>query len=192
MKYQIIYVSGLGDKYDLFRRFSLSLWKVHGVSAELVAMKWNNVESFEEKKQRVDRAVKKALLQKRRVILIGESAGASMVINAAYHHPDIFKMVSLCGVNTSKTPISPRILARRPAFAESVEKLDTSRDKLLQSKIVDIINITARSDVSVPVKRNLIPGATHHIMPSHGHLTTIALCLTLYSRRVVRLVTRET
>lgn len=188
MKYHIIYIPGLGDKYDLFRRLSLFLWKAHGVSTELIAMKWNDKESFETKKQRVDSAIEKALGKNRRVVLVGESAGGSMALNVMSSQPGIYRMASLCGVNSPSTPLAPYLLARRPAFAESVQKLNSSRKVLLADRAADIVNITAKSDASVPVKRNLIPGSTHHVMPSHGHLTTIALCLTIYSARVVRIL----
>jgi dienelactone hydrolase len=191
MKDYIIYISGLGDGYDVFRSFFLKGWRVFGVRSELVGMRWNNGETYEQKADRIKQALDTARQKGYRVSLVGESAGASIAMNVFADDQAVHRFVSLCGVNTSKTPISPTVFKRKPAFHEAIRRLDAARDRAVSTKLERISVVTSLKDPSVPVRTNLIPGAGHTVIWLVGHLTTIAFCLSLGSYVVVRAVTRS-
>lgn len=191
VRHHVIYISGLGDLYDGPRRFFLKFWQMYGVKTELVAMQWTNDESYEDKFMRVKQAIETAQASGRRVSLVGESAGASMMFNVAADEPELYGIVSLCGVNTSKTPVATSILHKKPAFARAIKTLDDAREKVMITKADHVTAITARRDQSVPVSTNQIVGAQHIKVFSVGHLTTIFLCLTVYNFIVVRAIKRS-
>jgi hypothetical protein len=190
MKHYIVYIPGLGDKYDGIRSFLLRSWRIFGVQTELVPMQWYDGKSFEEKYQRVVSAIERAQKQGYSVSIIGESAGGSMAINAFSMNTSIHRMISLCGVNTTRSPISSYIFKKGPAFGESVSKLDRSQTDATSERIRRVTSIVAFKDSVVPAHKNTIEGARQVIIPSIGHLTTILLCLSVYSFLVVREVKR--
>lgn len=75
----IIYISGLGDRYDGLRRFCLRLWKYPGITTELAPMTWADSGSYDEKFARVVSAIDQ--VKGKRIVLFGESAGGSMAVN---------------------------------------------------------------------------------------------------------------
>ena len=191
MKHYIIYIPGLGDGYDTLRRFLLFFWQIYGVKVELVPTKWYDGRSYEEKYNRVDAAIKKAQQAGYIVSVIGESAGASMAMNIFARHESLHRLVSLCGVNSYKTLISPRIFQRGPAFKESVSLLNTSQADAVKTRATHMTSITARYDPVVPIESNIIPGARRISVWSVGHFTTIMLCLSVLSFTVVREIRRK-
>jgi hypothetical protein len=191
MKHYIVYIPGLGDGYDKMRAFLLQFWRIYGVTVELVPMKWYDGKPYKDKYDRVKTAVNNAEALGFTVSVIGESAGGSMAMNIFARHSSLYRMVSLCGINTAQTPIASSIFRRGPAFKESVSSLAQSRADALQSRNDQITSITAAYDPTVPVKRNIIPGVRHITVWSIGHFTTIVLCLSLFSFIVVREIRRR-
>ncbi|MDB5177642.1 MAG: hypothetical protein JWO61_25 [Candidatus Saccharibacteria bacterium] len=190
MKHYIVYIPGLGDGYDGLRRFLLFFWRIFGVKVEHVPMKWYDTKSYEEKYKRVDAAIRNAQALGYTVSVIGESAGGSIAMNLFARNETLHRLISLCGVNSYRTPISPRIFQRSPAFKESVSMLNESQTDALK-RVKHITSVTARYDPTVPIKSNIIPGARHVTIWSVGHLTTILLCLSLFSFVLVREVRRN-
>lgn len=191
MKRYIIYIPGLGDHNDGLRRFLLFFWRLFGVKTELVPMQWYDGRSFEEKFDRVEIAVEKAVAKGYNVSLVGESAGASMAMNVFSRNNSIDRMMSLCGVNYSHANISPQIFKKSPAFKTSVSLLEQSRSVAVGDKLDRIVSVTAISDPTVSVKKNTIPGAKHIMIWSIGHFTTIVLCLSIFSFVLVRELKRS-
>ena len=186
MRHYIVYIPGLGDGYDGLRRFLLFFWRVYGVKVEHVPMKWYDGKSYEEKYKRVAAAIQNAQALGYAVSVVGESAGGSMAMNIFARNDLIHRLVSLCGVNSYKTPISPRIFERGPAFKKSVSIIDASQSNAIKARVDRMTSITAYYDPTVPIKSNIIPGARRVTIWSLGHLTTILLCLSVFSFIVVR------
>lgn len=186
MKHYIIYIPGLGDHNDGLRRFLLFFWQIFDVKTELVPMQWYDGKPYEEKFNRVELVIKKATAKGYTVSLVGESAGASMAMNVFARNTSPHRMMSFCGVNRLHDDISPHIFKRSPAFKESIELLETSRDLAVKSKLGRIVSVTALADPTVSVKKNIIPGARHVKIWSVGHFTTILLCLSIYSFILIR------
>lgn len=188
MKHLIIYVPGLGDYYDAGRSFALKGWRLWGVRAKLLPIKWYGGGTYEQKLKLVTDAVRDAERKGFGVTLIGESAGASLALNAAAVLPGIRKVILIAGVNSSKLPISPHFKVRSPSFAESARIVDSSITRLDAAKVH---TIKALVDPVVSPKYNAIPGATSHTFWSVGHLTTIALCLSVFSYFIARIIKQK-
>lgn len=190
MKHHIIYISGLGDNYDGIRRFLLRFWQIYGVHTQLVPMQWYDGKSYEEKYDRVVDAIEAAKKQGYQVSVIGESAGGSMAMNVFARNDSLYRLVSLSGVNTFHTTVSPRILARSPAFKESLSYLDASREHAVKKQPESIVSIAALVDSTVFVSKNKIKGVKNMRVFSVGHIPSILLCLSVFSFIVVREVKR--
>lgn len=188
MVHHIIYIPGLGDRYDGGRRLALKGWRALGVRAELVPMQWYDGASYEAKYQQVIAAIDRAQRAGHVVTLIGESAGGSMAINVAASVPTLHKLLTIGGVASPTMPVAASTLRKSPAFKDSIQHLGDSLPRL--NKDVTTV-VRAKFDPVVTYKYSHIEGARDHPLPSIGHLTTIALSLTVFSRRIVRLVKHE-
>lgn len=184
MKYYILYIPGLGN-YDRARASALKMWRVFGVSVQLVSVKWHDGRTYEEKLAEVQKEAEKAIKAGYKVVMIGESAGASLALNAAATLPKLHKIVLIAGVNSSRLPISPYTKKRSIAFAQSAAGIAKSLEKI---DTVKIHTIRALHDAVVSPRFNDIPGAHRHVLPTIGHLATIILCLTILSPFVIRII----
>ena len=184
-KHFILYIPGLGDHYDSGRSFALWFWRMYGFKVQLVPVKWYGGGTYEEKLALVTKRAKEAITKGCEVTLIGESAGASLAINAAAQLPDLHKIILVAGVNSSKLSISPRIQRRSKSFVASSRAITDSLVKVSPSKIH---TVRALVDGTVSPRFNDIPGAYKHIIWSIGHIPTILLCLTLLSPVLVKII----
>ncbi len=173
MQTTIIYIPGLGDRYDTFRAFALQFWKLWGVQASLVPIKWYDGESLESKLARVTAAIDQ-VPPGQTIVLVGESAGASLALHASARHERISGVITLCGVTRNFTPISSYLRKRAPALDEAVNTLPNDFN-------VDVHSLRAVIDGVVGSKYSSTSNATRHIIWSVGHLSTIFLCLTVYA-----------
>ncbi len=189
-KHFIVYIPGLGGHNDGLRRFFLRFWRVFGVKIELVTMNWKDGRGYDEKYQRVVEAVERAQKKGYTISLVGESAGASMAMNVFSRLTRIHKLITICGINDSQTPIADYHFVQSPAFKESVSLLDASRESVLKDRADRIISFTALVDNTVPPSKNRILGTKHKTMFSFGHLPTVGLCLSIYSFLIVREIKR--
>lgn len=185
MKHRILYVPGLGDHYDNGRAVALWFWRVYGFKVWLVPVKWYGGGTYEDKLSLVLGRANDAIAKGYKVTLIGESAGASLVINAAAQLPNLHRIILIAGVNSSKLSISPRIQRRSPSFTASSRAITTSLIKIKPEKIH---TVRALVDGTVSPRFNDIPGAHKHVAWSFGHIPTIFLCLTFFSPFIAKIV----
>lgn len=188
MKHRVLYIPGLGDHYDNGRSFLLKGWGLWGVDVKLLPVKWYDGGSYEQKLKLLKDAIQTAEDERYAVSLIGESAGASLALNAAADMPSIRRIILIAGVNSSRLPISPHLKKRSPSFAESAHRLDDSLSRISAGKIH---TIRALIDSVVSPRYNAIPGAASHTFLSVGHITTIALCLSVFSFFVARIIKQQ-
>ncbi|RYF29287.1 MAG: hypothetical protein EOO17_02015 [Chloroflexi bacterium] len=187
MKHYIIYLPGLGDHWDAPRRWALKLWRIFGVQTELVPMQWYDGKSYDEKLDRVLSSIDRAAAAGYDISLIGESAGASMASNVAVRRTaQLHRVVTLCGVVYPQADVSPVIYGRSPAFKTSMSNLVNSIQTITSSDSPDFRVITALYDPVVDHRQNILHAKKPIRVWSVGHLTTIALCLTLFSPIVIR------
>lgn len=187
MKQYIIYLPGLGDHWDTPRRFALNFWRIFGVKTELVPMQWYDGKSYDEKLDRVLTSIDAAVAAGYTVSLIGESAGGSMAANVyALRAEQLHRVVTLCGVVYPQAEVSPVIYARSPGFKTSMSKLSDSIEAITAKNSPDFRVITALHDSVVSHRQNVLHTKKPIRVWSIGHLTTIALCLTLFSPIIIR------
>lgn len=173
MRTHVIYIPGLGDRYDGFRRSMLRSWKLWGVAVTHVPITWYDKGSMESKLQLIQSAIG-AIPESSRVVLIGESAGATLALHTGHHDKRVSRVITLCGVARSFTPVSNYLRKRAPALDQAVNSLP-------EDPSADVHSVRAAVDGVVGSNYSSTAHATRHVIWSIGHLTTIALCLTVYA-----------
>lgn len=176
MSTHVIYIPGIGDSYDSFRRFMLRFWNLWGVSVEYVPIGWYKGGDFEEKMGYIDSAI--GGVEGKRIVLIGESAGATLALHASLRHTNIHQVITLCGVAQPGTPVSQYLRRRAPA-------LDTAVNTLPQKFAVDVHSVRGLIDTTVGKKWSKTNGATIHTIWMIGHRMTIITCLTILAPLMV-------
>lgn len=172
MKTYVLYIPGLGDGYDGLRRTGLRTWKLWGVQATLVPMTWYDGDSVQSKMARIQAAID-AVPDDRRLVLFGESAGASLALLASVDNKRVERVVTVCGVARPDTPVSSHIRRGAPALDQALQRLPERFD-------VDVHSVRAVFDGVIGKRYSIVQGSTSHVIWSVGHFTTITLCLTLF------------
>lgn len=173
MQTHIVYIPGLGDGYDGFRRRALKFWRLWGVQATHVPITWYDGGSMESKLKLVSKAIS-VLPENARVVLIGESAGATLALHTAYHNPAVARVITLCGVARRNTPVSQHLRRRAPALSQAVDSLPNDEG-------IDVHSVRALIDGVVGKKYSSTVRARRHTIWSVGHIATITLCLTIFA-----------
>lgn len=189
LKYHIIYVPGLGDKYDIARRTFFRCWRVFNATTEFVPMRWRSTESYTSKLVRINDAIDRA--KGKQIILIGESAGGSMVM--AIHskkHNELHKTITISGKNRNGATVAPRLYRQNIAFREAMQAADTAAPNLSTTARRKFISLYPFYDNVVPIRDAAIPNTRMIRLFSAGHLMTIFLCLTLFSWYIVHTAKR--
>jgi hypothetical protein len=189
MPIHLIYVPGLGDRFTSLRQFFLRFWRLFGVTTELVPMNWSDGVSYQSKFDRLSKTIDD--VRGKRIVLIGESAGGSIVLNMYQARPnDLYKVMTICGKNTAPNHVSPGLYHKNPAFKESMYASDNAVKQLTLRQRQNFISIHPIADAIVPVKETLISDCQSVRLWSVGHFITIAFALTLWSWYIVRLAKR--
>lgn len=184
-KPHMIYVPGFGDSYDIIRKPLFYCWRVFGVSTTFVPMNWQSNETYLDKLARITEAIDNAPSDK--VILIGESAGASMVVAAhAKKYTALHKSVTICGKVNNAASVADRYYRRNAAFREAIHEADTAITTLPQLARQKFISFYPLYDEVVSLKDATLPGAGATRLFSVGHLLTIFLALTLFSGLIIK------
>lgn len=185
----LLYLSGFGDRYDTLRRRLLGWWRFRDVTVELVPMRWESGETFEQKLARLDQAIDRA--RSKRVVLLGESAGGSMVVHLCARRPDaVYRAMTLCGKNTHPETVGEQYFARSPAFRTSMERLNDSLAALTDKQRREFVSAHPLYDPVVPVHETVLPGCRRVRLWTVGHFTAIVLGLTVLSPLLVRAARR--
>lgn len=185
----IVYLPGLGDRYDPVRRACLRAWRWYGMRVTMVPMQWRSDESYEVKRARVDEVLGE--LDGERVVLMGESAGGSMALSMYAARVDkLAGVMTLCGKNTRSDNVSSTLYARNPAFRESMLAVEAVARDLTKAARARFVSIVPWHDGTVPVVQTLLPGCQKLTLPAVGHLFSILLMLTIYGPLVARCAKR--
>jgi pimeloyl-ACP methyl ester carboxylesterase len=185
MKHIMLYIPGLGDQYDTYRKRALGLWRFFGVEARLLPMNWYDGASYADKYGEASRAISSLLEAGMKVSLVGESAGGSMAINLFARHPEVTSLITIAGVNTPTTPVAARTLRRGPAFAISRQHIGESLASLSIQRRRSIYTVSGLRDDVVRRRDSRITGAHNHHIWTIGHLLTITACLTVFSGYII-------
>lgn len=181
MKTRIIYIPGLGDHYDGFRKFSLKWWNVWGVNATHVPITWYDGGDFEQKMGLVNRAIDAH--NNERIVVIGESAGGALALHTA-SNPKVSRVITLCGVSSRNTPISSYLEKRAPALVPAARTIPDVTS-------YDVHSVRAYIDPVVGAKYNQAAGAKVYTIPLIGHFIPIVLCLTILAPLMVTIAKKS-
>lgn len=182
-----IYVPGLGDHRSLGQDSAVKAWQKHGIHLEYHAVGWAGSEPFVSKLEQLTKRVDQLHAQYGPLALIGSSAGASAVLNAAAERPGkISCVVSICGKILNSDFRHPAFVDN-PAFTQSIKALPASLH-LLESAKLPILSVNSLHDGLIPTKDTVISGASVITMPMIGHPTTIGYAISLGKRRIVKFI----
>lgn len=179
MRTHYIYISGLGDKLDGFRRLMMLWQRFRGRRIVLVPMKWaDKKETYQQKQERIRRAIS-AVPQGASVTLIGESAGGAMAIRMLCDYPnEIDRVVTICGYNHTRDGITPMHDTIHPAFVRTVAANDESHERI-ELVARHIRTIMARNDSIVETKYSRVSGAEERYVSGKNHQLAIVRIVVL-------------
>lgn len=185
----ILYVPGLGDDKLTAQRRALRLWRLHGVTHEICAVKWLNKEDWPTKlKLLVDR-IDNHVNAGNTVSLVGISAGGSAVISAYGERADVLNAVVLvCGKTQYADGMGEKYTSKHPALYDAVVSSSKVISHLDDSEKKKILNMHPIADELVSVKETRIPGVKEYTMPIFTHFGGIGYAVTLGSFKIVQFV----
>lgn len=173
----IIYISGLGDRYDWLRKLGLVLWRRSDTKVTHIPMKWEDVsETYDSKLLRIKAVID--TYPDHSVTLVGESAGGSVAIAAFYkYRKNVEKLVTVCGMNKGEGNVNPAYYKKNPAFRSSMSAVDKVVLYLSEDEKKAMYIIYSSLDATVRPKHSLISGVRSTDLKIPGHLTSIAKVL---------------
>lgn len=151
-------------------------------------MNWTNKGTLDQKTAVIDQAIDRA--GDKRVVLVGESAGGSMVVHMMARRDDINTGITVCGKNSHPETVSQQYLGKSVAFRTLMERLNESLDSMTSKRRSQITSVTPLYDGLVPVYEMLPMGFKRIRVFSVGHFATILMMLTIYSPIVVQTARR--
>lgn len=177
IKTHYIYIPGLGDRMDPLRRIALLRWKSKNTRATLVPMRWSNAsETYEHKYKRLKTIIEQS--KAGRVVLVGESAGASMALLAfARLQESAQNVITVCGYNHGSADIHEHHRRNSPAFFAAVKVTEKLIDTLSSPLRKRVTTVYSTKDTVVEPHHTKIRGAKKIELYSQGHLQTIARVL---------------
>lgn len=152
-------------------------------------MRWNSAESYDKKCARIIVSIDKAA--DKRIVVIGESAGASMALAVYAKRPnDLYKVMTICGKNNNPESVSPALYAQHVAFREAMQAAERAVTKLTSNERRQFVSFYPIYDEIIPFKEATIPDCKVMRLMSAGHFLTIFLALTLFSGYIVHVAKR--
>lgn len=194
-KLHFIYIPGLGDK-NILNTWFLRFWELYRISYEVVGMPWyDKSEEFSIKLQRVLDRIDIARKNKKNVVLLGVSAGASAALNAyCQRRNDILAVINVCGRLREGKGVLPTLdfAARKgPAFKESVLRAEKNGKSLTKKDKEKMLTIRPLYDEIVPSSTVAINGARNIVIPCFEHVFSIGIACTFYSKYIVDFAKRR-
>lgn len=188
-QHTVIYVPGLGDTNISNRKKILGLW--HYKNIELIAhtVKWHIDEPWTAKLNGLLDSIDKQLALGKSVSLIGESAGASAVMQALQHRADsITAVILLCGKSQHPDRLGHQLRRINPRLYEAVSGSHTYIQTMSDSAKAKVLNLHPLVDPVVPVHETKIHGVKNIQMPSFGHAISIVFGMTIWSFKIVKFI----
>ncbi len=169
----IIYIPGLGDRYDVIRRLGLKLWRRRSIRVSHFPMNWlDPTETLESKLERLNKVITK--YPDHQVTLVGESAGGAMALVAFDRFKDVVdKTVTLCGMNRGVNGVSPALFKRNRAFFDAIVAAEQIISRLTSDDKDKLHVIYSSGDITVRPKNSLIPGVSSYDLKTPGHMFAI-------------------
>lgn len=173
MQQHIIYIPGLGDGYDVFRRLGLLFWRRPGRVVTHVSMRWRDPhETYEEKLVRIEQVVSR--YPDHEVVLVGESAGGSVVVAGLRRFDKkVSRIVTVCGMNHGARSVSSKLYKKNSAFKDAMNNADRITSSLTDAEKARTLTIYSSGDFTVRPEHTLLSGVRSYDLKTPGHLTSI-------------------
>lgn len=185
----VIYLPGLGTKYDGARKLALGLWPKKRFEVEFIPMKWTERDgTYQEKRDRVLASID-AAAKNGEVVLVGESAGAAMAIACFVLRPNL-KLITLCGKIGGAKSTGQNYYEIVPSFSKLLPEADKAKVNLTPEQKDRTITIRALKDTLIAESETVIEGVRQVIVPWVGHITTIFLTLTFFRNVILKNIAR--
>lgn len=179
-KLHVLYITGLGDHNVTTQQRVIQSWRWWGVEPELFQVNWASKEPWATKLKRLLARIDDLRSQNKPVALVGISAGAAAVINAyAARKDQLAGVVCIAGKINRPHIIGKRYRRENPAFitsANDCEQALATIEPIYRSRIMSRFAIF---DPIVSKKDSRVPGVQNRVVPSIGHVPTIATQITL-------------
>ena len=177
MKRHIIYIPGLGDGYDIFRKAALLLWWRPSVAVTLLPMRWLDPdETYEQKVVRIGEAIGK--YDDRVVTLVGESAGGAVAIGCLRRYrTQVTQVVTVCGMNQGAGIVNPALYRKNRAFRDAMLVSDETLPTLTTDDKADILTVYSSRDGVIGKKDTLIEGVSSIDIKIPLHMLAIGYVL---------------
>ena len=152
-------------------------------------MNWTVDEPWHDKLNRLVSTIDRHVKAGKTLSLIGESAGASAVINAlGIRSRSLRTVILLCG----KTQYPDRVAAYRyrqnPALRQALIASSHIINQLTNEQKEKLLNLHPILDPVVPVSETKIPNVKNSVMPTFGHALSIVFANTIWSWWIVRFI----
>jgi pimeloyl-ACP methyl ester carboxylesterase len=175
-----LYVPGLGDHNARGEDRAMAMWRRRGVNLHYAPIFWREGDSFMPKLQNLQDQIDEMFDSNGPLALVGSSAGASAILNAAANRPGkVSSIVTVCGKIYHPETLPPADFINNPAFQESLEMLPHSLDILEETHRDRTLCIAPMWDGRVPVQDALIDWAQPHRILTIGHVVSIAAAVTI-------------
>jgi pimeloyl-ACP methyl ester carboxylesterase len=176
----VIYLPGLGDHHSYGQRLVVFLWRLRGSKGHDVQLNWADGQPFKSKLERIVMAIDKAAAKNGTVSLVGISAGASAAFNAyGMRKAKVSSLVYICGKVKNAQTVSKVTFAKNPAFKESLALLPAVLQDLTVQDKGKVLSVRPIEDTTVPVEDTVIAGIKEKVIPTHGHVRSIAYAITI-------------
>lgn len=155
-------------------------------------MDWTVDTPWEEKLTRLIGKIDGHHAEGKHVALIGESAGASAVINAVYLRSEkLTAAILLCGKSQYPERVSPHLYRKNPALLDALTDSHKIIQKLTKEQKALLLNLHPLLDLTVPVWETKIPGVSNRVFPSILHAPSIVFAMTVWSWWIVRFIKKR-
>lgn len=182
----IIYIPGLGDRYDGIRKLGLRLWRSKDTRVSHIAMNWLDPDETLEGKLGRIKAVINAHPNEP-VTLVGESAGGAMVLVASHRFKGlVHDTVTLCGMNQGSGNVRAALYKRNRAFRDAMVEADTIISNLTNDDKNKLYVVYSSADYTVRPKDTLIDGVESKDIKTPGHMFAILDVLFLRSSVITK------
>ncbi len=187
----IIYIPGLGDSRLKGQGVVIKMWQIFGVKTKVCQMFWADDRSFEVKFQKIIDEIDELSKQGHKISLVGVSAGASAALTALAKRRDVISgVVCICGKIQNSQTVHETTYKHNPAFRESMKQLGKNLPNLGQSERKRILSIHSLYDNIVPPNDTKISGSQEKVIPTVGHIFSIACAITFGSFGIVKFLKR--
>ncbi|HVI69474.1 MAG TPA: alpha/beta hydrolase [Magnetospirillaceae bacterium] len=181
---RLLEIGGLGD-HDFRIRLVLPVWRLYGFEPRYEPFFWQLGD--DDLQARLDPILAwiDALPRGEQIVIVGSSAGGVIAALLLLLRPNRIRRVVAISSPLNRFKHSKNKLLNT-ALAE-FDKRFSQADPLLRARIG---SFRGRLDDIVRPTFSVVPGAFNHQLPTRGHVWTIAMALTWYSRRLSSYLSR--